>query len=170
MTSLEGMRHELREKYEKLSHSRLNPENRIEYRRRCFVKGYHICGIVKDLKDHIKAVAEGKTVLPLETNIRLLKDRLDDLIEETDYAVLGYPDGYPACFRNGKRLDGFYTKTEDAKRKIEAGDLAGAQSDLDVAEEVLKLAALGVVVTRDMAELEYLIKKKRLPWNISIGR
>ena len=144
--------------------SGLNPEDRIEYRRRCFVKGCHVCGMMKDLKEHIKAVAEGRTVLPLATNIKLLKDRLDDLIEETDYAVLGYPDGYPPCFMNGKRLDGFYKKMEDAKRKIDAGDLPGAESDLDAAEEVFKLAALGVVVTRDMAELEYLIKKKRLPW------
>lgn len=161
MTSLNEMRRELREKYQKLSGQ--NPENR-EYRRRCFVKGCHVCGTIRDVREHIEAVAEGRTVLPLETNIKLLKGRLDAITEETDYAVLGYPDGYPPCFRDGERLDGFYKKIEDLRRKIDEDDFTGALSDLDMAEELFKFAALGVVVTRDMAELEYLIKKRRLPW------
>lgn len=37
MTSLDDMRREIREKHEKISG--LNPEDRIEYRRRCLVKG-----------------------------------------------------------------------------------------------------------------------------------
>ena len=156
------MRRELRERFDRLKD---NPNvNKIEYRRRCFVKGYHLCEMVKGLKEHIEAIVEGKTVLPLETNIRILKHELDDLIEEVDYAVLGYPDGYPQCFRDGKRLDGFYKKIEDLREKINTHDLEGARLDLDVAEEILKLAALGVVVTRDIAELEYILKKKRLPW------
>ena len=132
----------------------------IDFRRRCMLVGIRITENFIDALDQISRIIQKKTVLPVETNKKYLKSVLDSIKEDVENSFRGFGDGYPPCISDSERYRVFLEKIDEAYDHVDMENFEGAYRDLAIAREAFKLATTGVKITREIDELEYLIRKR----------
>ena len=147
MTSLDDMRRELREKYERLGFRNPDKETELEARTRCFTAGHELAGKFKEafriLEGILEVVEEGEEVnrfLPLELEKRLLKEHIDSIRKEVDMSHSGFEDGYPPCVQDRGRFKIFERHLDETYRHLAADELDEAHFSLALAVGAFKLA------------------------------
>jgi len=132
-------------------------------RRRCFVKGKIVGEELANLYKEMKLLETSQrwpSILSPEKKAELELGTLKDIERSVNQAFTGFPDGRPRCF--SPSLMACWNPTVEAVREsMEKKDWGEAAEGIKSGMETcLSFGMLGVTVVSDIAELEYVLKKR----------
>lgn len=132
-------------------------------RRRCFVKGKIVGEELSKLYNEMKLLETSPrwpSLLSPEKKTELELESLEHIESNVNQAFTGFPDGLPRCF--SPSLMACWSPTvETVRESIESKKWGEAAEGIKHGmEPCLGFGMLGVTVVSDIAELEYVLKKR----------
>ena len=132
-------------------------------RRRCFITGKLVGEGLANLHREMRLLETSPrwpSILSPEAKAKFEADVLEDINRRANQAFTGFADGYPRCF-SPKMMACWEPSVDAVRESIEREDWGEAAERIKFGmEECLGLGMLGVTVTTDIAELEYILRKR----------
>jgi len=132
-------------------------------RRRCFVKGKIVGEDLSKLHNEMRLLETSPrwpSIMSPEKKAEFELETLEGIERDVNQAFTGYPDGLPRCF-SPRQMACWRPTVEAVRDSIESKDWGEAAKGIKFGmEECLVFGMLGVTIVSDIAELEYILKKR----------